>query len=106
MPDVLTSESKETRMITVNLGTTRGRNLVIRATASSPLALVDPDDQRPFKVEEAARLASLGINQTYAAIKRGDIPSIRVGNRILIPRKAFLAWLSGDSLPSASGTAG
>lgn len=29
----------------------------------------------------------------YAAIKRGEIPSIRVGKRILIPRAALLRWL-------------
>jgi excisionase family DNA binding protein len=30
----------------------------------------------------------------YAGIKRGDVPHVRVGKRILIPRSAFLAWLS------------
>jgi excisionase family DNA binding protein len=29
----------------------------------------------------------------YAAIKRGEVPHLRLGQRILIPRHAFLRWL-------------
>jgi excisionase family DNA binding protein len=29
----------------------------------------------------------------YNAINRGEIPSLRLGRRILIPRAAFLKWL-------------
>jgi excisionase family DNA binding protein len=40
-------------------------------------------------VREVAREIRVGLNQTYAAIKRGDIPAIRVGRRVLVPR----SWL-------------
>ena len=33
----------------------------------------------------------------YAGIKRGEIPSIKVGNRILIPRFAYTNWLTGKA---------
>jgi excisionase family DNA binding protein len=62
-----------------------------RATASSPA-----DDLRPFKVSEGKELSGLGLNQFYAGVRTGEIPSIKVGRRILLPRKAFLAWLNGD----------
>jgi excisionase family DNA binding protein len=29
----------------------------------------------------------------YNAIKRGEVPSIRMGKRILIPRAALMRWL-------------
>jgi excisionase family DNA binding protein len=29
----------------------------------------------------------------YAAIKRAEVPHLRLGHRILIPRKAFDEWL-------------
>lgn len=32
----------------------------------------------------------------YAGIKRKEIPSVRIGKRILIPRARFLAWLAGQ----------
>ena len=37
-------------------------------------------------VREAAKLLGIGRNLTYEAVKRGEIPSIRIGERILIPR--------------------
>ena len=57
-----------------------------------------------YTVEEtAALLGGLGINQTYAGIKRGDIPSIKIGRRILVPRARLLAMLNGD--PEDDGAA-
>jgi excisionase family DNA binding protein len=64
----------------------------VQTTAVSPA-----DDLRPLRVVEAKQMSGLGINQIYRAIGRGEIPSIRVGRRILIPRKPFLAWLNGES---------
>jgi excisionase family DNA binding protein len=29
----------------------------------------------------------------YAAVNRGEVPHLRLGQRILIPRKAFERWL-------------
>ena len=42
-----------------------------------------------ISVDEAAR--RLGIHRTtaYAAVKRGELPHIRIGDRILIPLPAF-----------------
>lgn len=31
----------------------------------------------------------------YNAIGRGEVPHLRLGHRILIPRNAFLKWLDG-----------
>src|SRR5438067_109008 len=31
----------------------------------------------------------------YAALGRKEIPNVRVGRRILIPRHAFMIWLGG-----------
>jgi hypothetical protein len=35
----------------------------------------------------------------YAALGRKEIPNVRVGRRILVPRHAFMTWLGG---PEAS----
>jgi excisionase family DNA binding protein len=32
----------------------------------------------------------------YAGLGRREIPSVRVGRRILIPRHAFMLWLEGQ----------
>ena len=45
-------------------------------------------------VREAASRLGIGINQAYEACERGEIPSIRLGKRWLIPTVAFQAWLA------------
>jgi excisionase family DNA binding protein len=50
-------------------------------------------------VEEAA--CELGISRSlaYEAVRQGEIPSIRVGRRILVPRHAFELMLGGEHRP-------
>jgi excisionase family DNA binding protein len=31
----------------------------------------------------------------YNAIERGEVPAVRLGRRILIPRHSFMLWLQG-----------
>lgn len=40
-------------------------------------------------------LRGMGINQIYEGIRRGEIPSIRIGRKILIPRAKLLELLNG-----------
>lgn len=40
-------------------------------------------------VEELARVLDIGRRQAYEAVKRGDIPSIRIGHRILISTRVI-----------------
>jgi excisionase family DNA binding protein len=40
-------------------------------------------------VVEVAKILRIGRISAYQAIERGDLPSIRIGRRILIPRTAF-----------------
>lgn len=51
-------------------------------------------------VEEAA--AVLGISRAFAyeAVRRGEIPSIRIGRRVLVPRAALERLLDGGSAPT------
>ena len=46
-------------------------------------------DRATYTVRETAAKLGLGFNQTYQAIRRGEIPALRIGGRILIPRLAL-----------------
>ena len=46
-------------------------------------------------VRQAAKEADIGVNQAYEAIRRGEIPHIRIGKRILVLRKPWLKILEG-----------
>ena len=47
------------------------------------------DDQVVFSVSEAARYMSVSTNSMKRAIVRGDTPSIRLGVRVLVPRRGL-----------------
>ena len=49
-----------------------------------------------YTVAEAGKLLGLSRNLTYESIRMGQIPSIRVGRRILIPRAALIRLLEGN----------
>jgi excisionase family DNA binding protein len=48
-----------------------------------------------MSVEEAASALGLSRSLTYQAVQSGEIPSVRVGRRILISRLALDQMLSG-----------
>ena len=47
-------------------------------------------------IDEAAHELGIGRNQTYAAARRGEIPTIRIGKRILVLREPFKKMLAGE----------
>jgi len=46
-------------------------------------------------IEETAAILRIGRNQAYEAAKRGEIPSIKIGRRILVSRQALDQLLQG-----------
>ena len=42
-----------------------------------------------YTIEEAARLLGIGRSSAYAAARRGEIPTVRIGKRLLVPKVAF-----------------
>ncbi len=50
-------------------------------------------------VSEAALIVGIGRMAAYEAVRRGDIPSLRIGRRIVVPRAALERML-GAALQS------
>ena len=46
-------------------------------------------ERQTFTVEEAARILGLGRNTAYVAARRGELPTIRIGKRFIVPRAAL-----------------
>lgn len=44
-------------------------------------------------IDETARLLRISRGLAFAGAQRGEIPSVRVGRRVLVPRAQLLAWL-------------
>lgn len=49
------------------------------------MQLADLDGKAAITVEEVADLLGLGRTAAYDAIKRGDLPSFKIGRRVLVP---------------------
>ena len=56
-----------------------------------PGARVEP--RATITVEEAATLLGIGRSAAYEAARRGQLPTRRVGRRLLVPLPALLEWL-------------
>jgi hypothetical protein len=63
--------------------------------------LPDPNVQPIISVDEARPFYGLSRGAMFEAVKRGDIPSLRVGRRILIPVAAMRRQLQVDEPRSA-----
>jgi excisionase family DNA binding protein len=50
-----------------------------------------------YTVEEVAAMLGIARGKAYEHVRSGEIPSIRMGRRLLIPRARFHAWLNGQS---------
>lgn len=51
-------------------------------------------------VREAAALLRISRNSTYELIARNELPSVRLGRTIRVPRHALEAWLLNASFLS------
>lgn len=47
------------------------------------------NDRLTLTVEEAARLLGISRALGYELVARGEVPSIRLGRRIVVPRRAL-----------------
>ena len=64
------------------------------AQITHPFGFQDLEDRLTVTVEEAASLLSLGRTAAYEAARRGEIPTRRLGRRLIVPVPALLAWLA------------
>jgi excisionase family DNA binding protein len=51
---------------------------------------------KTYRVADAAKLLGIGRNQAYEAAQRGEIPCLRIGKRVLVPKAALDRMLAGD----------
>lgn len=55
------------------------------------------DEPLAMSVEEAARLLCISRTLAYEAVAKGELPAVRLGRRIIVPRRALEQFLAGAS---------
>jgi hypothetical protein len=62
------------------------------------------EDQPWMPVEEAGAALGLGRSSSYEAARRGDLPTLRIGRRLVVPTAALRRLLQLDvSAPASRG---
>ena len=56
---------------------------------------MESTERKTLSVTEAAKALGICRNKAYEAARRGEIPTIKIGKRILVPRAAFERMLQG-----------
>jgi excisionase family DNA binding protein len=68
---------------------------VVERTMSANLE-TSPPERRVATVDETAVILRLSRGATYEGIRRKEIPSVRVGRRLLVPVAALERMLTGN----------
>ena len=50
-----------------------------------------------YTVEEVAQRLRIGRGACYLAVRRGEIPAIRLGRRVVVSRRALERLLNGEN---------
>lgn len=50
-----------------------------------------------YTVEQAAEFLAIGRGAAYAAVRAGEIPAIKIGRRLLVPKARLEAMLGLDN---------
>jgi excisionase family DNA binding protein len=53
-----------------------------------------------YTVEEMRQHLRMGRSAAYEAVRRGQIPSVKIGGRYFIPRVRLEAFLRGEEQPA------
>ena len=57
------------------------------------------DERLVLSVDEAARRLGISRTHAYELVGRGELPSIRLGRRVLVPRRSLERLVEGDAAP-------
>jgi excisionase family DNA binding protein len=55
-----------------------------------------PEDSATISVEQAAKILKIGRNQAYEAARNGQIPTIKIGKRVLVLNAPLQRMLAGE----------
>jgi excisionase family DNA binding protein len=88
------------RVNTINTG--RGSTMSGQITTRRPEGMISPKpkvEAATVTVEEAGQILGLSRNSAYIAARKGQLPTLRIGKRLVVPRAALDRLLaSADSI--------
>lgn len=61
------------------------------------------DERMVLTVEETARLLGIGRSLAWRLVSEGELPSVRLGRRVRVPRGELEGWLQQHSHDNKKG---
>ena len=65
-------------------------------TQATPFSLDQLAGKATITIEQTAEVLGLGRTAAYEAARRGELPTRRLGRRLLVPVPALLEWLGAN----------
>ena len=62
----------------------------------TPFSLDQLAGKATITIEQTAQILGLGRTAAYDAARRGELPTRRLGRRLLVPVPALLEWLGAN----------
>ncbi len=59
--------------------------------------MVNEIESATYRIEEAAKVLGISRNSAYEAARTGQLPTVRLGKRLVVPKIALDRLLSGNS---------
>jgi excisionase family DNA binding protein len=81
--------------------------LPLSPTQDTPAVLADDmnterrsgeNEPELLRVTEAAKLLALSRTKVYEMAERAEIPVVRIGSAVRIPRRRLLEWIDGHTM--------
>lgn len=47
-----------------------------------------------YTVKEMAEVMSIGLNKAYDMVNSNEVPNIKVGKRIVVPKEQLVKWMA------------
>jgi len=69
------------------------------------MVATEPSERQTVSVEEAGKIIGLSRWGAYEAAKRGDIPTVRIGRRLFVPKARLARLLEGGSAANRDNAA-
>ena len=69
--------------------------VIVNTPVKKEVEMEAKDEPLTQSVRETAKELGIGVNQAYEAVRRGEIPNIKIGKRILVLREPLKRMLGG-----------
>jgi excisionase family DNA binding protein len=64
-------------------------------------AKITANEPELLRVTEAAKLLALSRTKVYEMAERGEIPVVRIGTAVRVPRRRLLEWIDAQTVGSS-----